>query len=438
MDLSPSDWSVPSLGGAPGVPGTPDWWKQHKGEAEFVPGEGYRVAGFEGYYDQDGRPIKTRVAKVVDPKKTDAFLTEDSVTKTIKEIKTQVGLGPDRQMAEAAYAEGEDLFRREQYAEAAEKFDQAVARGAGSRVEQDALFMLGECEFFKAEYPDAIDAYDKLVSQFPNSPHLDKVIRRQFDVARYWEQHHQYKPHWPVTPNMFDKTRPLFDTLGHSLKSYEKIRLNDPTGPLADDAVMAMANSYFLRGRYEDADYQYTLLRREYPRSEHQFDAHLLGLQCKLRKYQGPDYDGTPLEEAKRLVKQLKVAFAGKLKTEDRERLTEVEARLHKQLATREMRMAQYYDETEHYGSARFYYARILRNYPDTDLAAQARDRLVALGDSPDKPEEKLGWLVDLVPESSKRKAIAKVPLIESEESPTMIARPPESPAGTTHGTILR
>src|SRR5690606_15996725 len=139
-------------------------------------------------------------------------------------------------------------------------------------------------------------------------------------------------------------TRPLFDTIGRSMKNYENIRLNDPTGPLADDAIMAMANSYFLRGRYNDADLQYELLRKEYPRSDHQYDAHILGLQCKLRKYQGPDYDGTPLEESQVLVKQLKVQFNGQLDADQRERLAEIDGMLKKELATRDYQMAQHFD----------------------------------------------------------------------------------------------
>ena len=60
---------------------------------------------------------------------------------------------------------------------------------------------------------------------------------------------------------------------------------------------------------------------REYPRSELQFEAHLLGLQAKLRKYQGENYDGTPLEEAKMLVKQLNSQFCGRLSKEEKDRL---------------------------------------------------------------------------------------------------------------------
>ena len=99
---------------------------------------------------------------------------------------------------------------------------------------------------------------------------------------------------------MTDKTRTLFDTHGHAMRVYDRVRLDDPTGPLADDSIMATANAMFVKARYEDADYYYTLLRTDYPKSEHQFQAHLLGLKSKLLKYQGPDYEGAPLDRGRR------------------------------------------------------------------------------------------------------------------------------------------
>jgi len=79
----------------------------------------------------------------------------------------------------------------------------------------------------------------------------------------------------------------------------------------------------------------------------------------------------------------------------------------------REWSMAKYYENIKYFGSARFYYARVLRKYPESELATQARDRLIALAESPDHPEEKLEWLLAMVPKNAERKAIAQVPLIE-------------------------
>jgi outer membrane protein assembly factor BamD (BamD/ComL family) len=346
-------------------------------------------------------------------------------------MKAAVGLGPNEQFARQAYVEGDRLFREQKYGKAAEKFQAAIARGPHSSIEQDAMFMLAECYFHDDRYIKARDAYDALVKTHTNTRYLDKVIDREWKIARYWEEFHQSRLDLPLTPNAYDKTRPWFDTIGHAVKTYESIRLNDPTGSRADDAIMATANIYFARKRYEDADYHYELLRREYPRSELQFEAHLLGLQAKLRKYQGEDYDGTPIEEAKTLVKQLNSQFAGRLSKEEKDRLVTVEAQLNQEIATRDYRMAAYYDRKKDYGAAKHYYGQVIRKYPDTDLAAKSLERAIALKDEPDRPPKRLAFMVDLFPQSRERTRVARIP--ELQNGGTRLAEAPDQ-SGVTVG----
>jgi len=436
VNLNPTTWETPPLflsGNAP--VGSPAWWKKQKSKAEFVPGEGYRVADVEGYFDQEGRPIQAKVAKTVKQDGPKGLLKDVNVTAAVADIKSQVGLGPDEQQAKLAFAKGEDLFQREKYPAAAKQFKQTIARWPDSILAQDAMFLMAESYFFSHDYADAVDIYDRLIKENASSKHLDKVIRRQFDIARYWEEHHQHEPHYATTPNLFDDTRQFFDTLGRALKVYENIRLNDPTGPLADDAIMATGNSFFLRGRYRDADYNYELIRTEYPQSEHQFEAHILGLQCKLQKYQGPDYDGAPLLEAKRLVKQIKVQFAGKLDEQERARLAIDEAALQKQLATRELKRAKFYEENGHNASAKFYYAKIQRLFPNTPIANEAQQQYVALEGKPDSPPVLMADVIKLLPDNAEREAVKQVPLLESQ-SEILMARPPA--ASGDNSQILR
>jgi outer membrane protein assembly factor BamD (BamD/ComL family) len=406
--------------GNPDAPvGTADWWKAHKKKAVFEPGKGHQVAGVDGYFDAQGRPINAKVQKVVAKTDSGAGLLGDTGFKErVAGLKEQVGLGPDQTQAQKDFDEAETLFRREEYADAAKLYKKAYKGWPDSQLEQDAMFKEAESLFYATRYAKATNAYEALIRKYPNSPHLDKVITRQFAIARYWEQYHNYNPNWITTPNFLDRTRPLFDTIGRSMKNYENIRLNDPTGPLADDAIMAMGNSYFLRGRYGDADAQYELLRKDYPRSDHQYDAHILGLQCKLRKYQGPSYDGTPLEESQVLVKQLKVQFSGQLDADQRDRLAEVDAMLKKELATRDFQMAEHFDGIEEYGSARMYYARVMKEYPQTPLAEQSKIRLAEIGGEPERPTSMFEPVLELLPENSERTKMATVPLVKPTESP--------------------
>lgn len=442
--------SAPGLGGdsAALAPGTAGWWRRHKKQAEFVVGSGYRVEGFEGFYDEQGRPINAPVSKVI-PKESGSggLLNDLKLNSAVAGMKEKVGLGPDEAEARAAFAEGESLFRREKYGEAAKKFKAAAAGWPDSQLEQDAMFQRAESFFFAQRYAAAVDAYEALLKKYPNSPHLDKTITRQFAIARFWDKYHQYNPNWPTTPNLWDKKRPLFDTVGHGVRAYDNIRLNDPTGPLADDAIMATANSYFLRGRFNDADYHYELLRTEYPRSDHQFEAHLLGLQCKLRRYQGPDYDGAPLEEAERLVKQLRTQFFGDLDQDQRSRMAEVTAQINRELAGRDFHLGQHFERTGYNRSAKFYYESVAREYPQTELAAKARERLAALVDAPDEPAVPLETLVNLFPENSERTSIAQVPMQGGAASPaegpagsqSLAARPkPATAAAESNGSTIQ
>jgi TolA-binding protein len=412
--------------------GTPGWWKKHKKQALFEVDKGWKVEGVDGYFDDDGRPIQGPVAteRIIKASEADdevGLIPGLDPRVQYGKMKEAVGLGPNEQLAREAYAEGDRLFREKKYGAAAKKFKAAAGRGPHAQIEQDAMFMRAESHFFDNRYIKARDAYDALVKEYPNTRYMDTLIDHEWRIAQYWEHYEDYSPDWSLTPQAYDRSRPWFDTIGHAIKTYDNIRLNDPTGPRADDAIMATANIYFRRGRYDDADYHYTLVRTQYPRSELQFEAHLLGLQAKLRKYQGADYDGAPLEEAKQLVKQLRMQFAGRLSPEERERLGVVEGQLNLEIATRDYRMAEYNDGTKHYGAARYYYQQVVQKYPDTELAKQARDRLAQITSEPDQPPKRMAWFVELFPESSERSRVAQIP--EIKEGGGRLVRRPDAAA---------
>ncbi len=423
------DW--PFAGGDE-EPGTKEWWGRHKRKAELVPGKGFRVPGFEGFYDGEGRPIDAPVDEVAigiygDDAAPKGILPGIDPINAYGRMKNAVGLGPNEETARKALAEGEALYKEEKYSSAEGPLKLAIARWPNSAVCEQAMFLLAECYYFQDEYRAARDAYDELVYDFPGTRSLDTLVKRQWSIAQYWEAEWEKDQNWTLQPNMLDKTKPTFDVIGQAMKTYDSIRLNDPTGPWADDAIMATANSYFRRGRFYDADENYELLRREYPRSEHQFDAHLLGLQAKLRMYQGPDYDGKPLEDAQKLLKQLRVQFNSQLSTDERQRLRTVEAEVQLAVDTRKLRMAEYYDGLKEYGAAKIYYAELARERGDAPVGKQASERLAALGGLPEVPKAPLQDIIEMFPESRERAAITKLRRI-SEETRMAKEQPVDAP----------
>ena len=171
------------------------------------------------------------------------------------------------------------------------------------------------------------------------------------------------------------------------LPPFKTWRLYDPTGPLADESVMATAIAYFQRGLYENAAQDFDLLRKEYPNSKYQKDAHLLDLQAKMRVYQGKFYNPSGLNEAGEIADQLLSQYGSQLGKEQ-PHVARARRQILEEKANRDFAMAQYYEGHKYYGSARMYYQDLIQKYPSTEKAKDARARLDAIKGLPDVPKD--------------------------------------------------
>ncbi len=394
------------------------WWADNRDRARYVKGKGYYVAGTSGFFDHEGRRVSTEMGTVLDEPKPGP-LENLAPKKLWASTKKAVGQGPNEQVAREHLANGDALFRQKKYVDAAKEYRKAYARWPDSPLEEEAIFKAAESEFFADRYPQAEDEYALLVKKFPSTQYLSQLVERRFAIGRYWEQYDRAHPRFVLQPNLFDKTRPRFDTGGHALKVYERIRMDDPIGPRADDAVMATANAYFLKGRWDDADYHYGLLRSEFPKSEHQYQAHLLGLRCKILRYQGPAYEGAPLDEADEIVAQLLTQFPQEL-GQERERVKQVQAEINAQRALRGWEMAEYYAKNDYYGAARHYYAKVVEEYPNTKLAEQSRARMEEFKAEPNNPDPPFEWVINMLPRSTK-----VAPTVQQTNANSNVARLP-------------
>ncbi|HWA98799.1 MAG TPA: outer membrane protein assembly factor BamD [Pirellulales bacterium] len=360
-----------------------------------APGESIQQAAFEqpspeakaGMTKDTGKSI----AEAADErsfwqKAGDAAKTENIA----KRWKKMIGRGPNEAVARQAYADAEAAFRAKNYEEAVKKYAIAADRWPDSMLEEDAMFMLAESYFFCDRYSKTSDTYTKMLKKYENSRYMDKVMVRSFAIGKYWDE--VGKKHKWLVPNFSDKTRPLFDTQGHAIAVFEGMRMNDPTGPLADDACLAAGVSHFMSGHWEDADHQFDTLRKEYPRSEHQVEAHLLGLKTKLKNYQGSQYDERPLTEADKLVDSTLLQFSRDL-PEERERLQATKRSIRDQRAEREYINGEYYYNRKCYRAARYYYEHLIKQFPETPSAKLAEARMEETKNYPPDPPNYWGWL---------------------------------------------
>lgn len=347
-----------------------------------------------------------------DDKKLEAITLSDFDPKNAKTLlRKATGNGPNRQIAKDTYLRAEALYkqaaelpenqRAERFVAAAEVYIEAAERWPGSALEQDARFMAGESYFFADYYPAANSQYEILIKGFPNSRYLDTIDQRRFAIARYWLDEERKSPESWYAVNLFDQQRPWRDRHGHALRIYDKIRVDDPTGRLADDATLAAADEHFAGGKFQKADDYYTDLRSAYPTSEHQYKAHFLGMKSKLQSYLGPNYGAKSLDEAEKLIKQMRRQFPREC-AEEQEFLDRESARIRYLKAEKLMTTAQYYDFRAEYRAAIMYYEKVVKEFGDTPLAEKAQARIPEIRQLPPKPEQYAPWLVDLLPKRDK------------------------------------
>lgn len=357
----------------------------------------------------------------------------DNIKKKTKKI---FGRGENKTLARQLYREADDLFnqalaapphtRARIFEMAGPKFMVAADRWPDSQLAMDAMYMAAECYFFSDNYPQANLCYEKLVKAFPNNRYLDAVDKRRFAIARFWLDTNHATPEPFYYVNWTNKTRPWRDVRGHGLRVFDKIRIDDPTGKLADDATLAAANEHFANSKYYKADEYYTDLRQAYPTSEHQFLAHFLGIKSKLNSYMGPAYGGTALDDTDKLIKQTRRQFP-KEAAQEREFLDRAAAEVRFRKAESLMHLARFYDGRAEYRAAEYYYARLARDFQDTPLAQTAERRVSEIAGLPPVPAQPLPWLVSLFPESDKVKPLLEATRQQQAEQQAVVTASPES-----------
>jgi len=332
---------------------------------------------------------------------------------------------PTEGMAE--FEQAEKLHKAGEYKQAEKALKKVVKKYKDSRVQEDALFLLGETQFQQNRYSAAQDSFDKLLKKYPSTRYMGRVTRRLFAIARTWlgfpgfvrsrdvqqvnfddpqstpPPESKEKKSWdpslavPILPNFFDRTRPVFDTTGQALRALKTIWLNDPTGPLADDALMLTASHFLRKGDYKEADRFFSILREEYPKSPHLEGAFVLGSHVKLMSYQGALYDGKNLEEARQLKESALRLFPDHV---DRERLRREMKEIDEARAQRDWEQAQYYMKRKNRRGTAIYCQEVIKNFPETSYAERARQLLAELrtGDPTKRPGRDHSWPPEFEP----------------------------------------
>ncbi|MBL4885582.1 MAG: tetratricopeptide repeat protein [Planctomycetaceae bacterium] len=307
------------------------------------------------------------------------------------------------QIADDHSLDDSGFLRKRKWKDILKSRNELKAHYSDSPLREDSLFMLAESQYKQGELPGAETNYLNLLQEFPNTRHMDKATRRLFDIAMVWMDFKvtrtgdvalaAYTDNGPSSKpeviknkeyerpsffNLTDKKRPFTDTQGRALEALKAIWLNDPTGDLADDALMLTASHYLRTGRYDEAAETYQLLRNEFQDSEHTKDAYVLGAYVSQASYQGAAYDGKNLTESRQLQMTALNIFPD-MPAEEKKRLEQGLQKIDDAIVARDFNNAIVWLRKGEFKSVEMICYHIINTYPGSKYADKARGLLVKL-----------------------------------------------------------
>jgi TolA-binding protein len=296
---------------------------------------------------------------------------------------------PKDPKAETEFQAALKLFQQGKLPDAEKEFAKIAKNRKGSAYGETGQYYLAETQFQMKKYVNAHDSFERLHADYPATDYLDKLVSREYEIAHLWLKQNDGKlPPDQVIPwyRRFTGTLPLIDTPGYAVKALEHVRHNNPTGDLADDAAMEIADFYLKHRDYESASIYYDQFLTDHAKSPLLQKVLHSAIEARMNAYLGPEYDGSTLEKARELVKRTMQSFPEQQASF--EQLYHTLDLINDAEAQKTFDDGMYYKRTGKVTSAEFYLGKIPQRWPNSPWAAKAKTELAQLAKLPRKPSK--------------------------------------------------
>jgi len=227
----------------------------------------------------------------------------------------------------------------------------------------EAYLLSGDAKAAQYHYFRALFDYEIVLRDFPDSPHFHTALERELRIADAFASGVKRRL-WGMR---------IISAYGEAEELYIRIQERAPRSAIAEEAGIKLADYYYNRSEMISAATAYELFRANFPESQWAEHAMKRQIMANLATFKGPRFDATGLEESIRLLGDLKTHYPA---SAQKIGVDELMTRIDNSLATRTLRVAQWYDKVDKPVSAAFMYKRVIRDHPGSSAAQRALDRL--------------------------------------------------------------
>ena len=256
-----------------------------------------------------------------------------------------------------------DFFDEGDYGDAAVEFEKLINSFPDSSLAPEAGYFSGLSYQKNEQYHKAFLIYNKILMHYPHSKRISQIVEKMYEVGVIFLEGRKRKI-------MGLEIMPPLNTAQEVFKS---IVDNVPYSEYGDKAQFKLGESYKRMGDYNRAIEAFENVVKNYQESLLVEEARYQIAICSLRVSLPSEYEQETTNKAIRKFED----FMGE--SPPRELIEEAETAI-KQLedkkAKHEYEIAQFYETSHKYESAIVYYKSIIKNYPETEWAKEARGKL--------------------------------------------------------------
>jgi outer membrane assembly lipoprotein YfiO len=240
------------------------------------------------------------------------------------------------------------------------------------------MWLRGEALFARKDYYKAFEQYEELLGEYAGSPHYGDALQREMEIAELYLG--------PVRRKVLGM--PLLSGEDEAIAILRRVYEHQPLGDLADDVILRIADYYWNKRDWPEAEQYYDKYCREYPNVDPGKVRHAerRRAECGLEKCRGVRYDTTSLNLAYDRLNQYEQKYPDAAQSEG---VAELKAKVRGMQAETMFRVAEYYLRSGRPTAAAYYAEQVQRDYPDTAWSAKSERFLQKLAmKAPPTPSE--------------------------------------------------
>ena len=266
-----------------------------------------------------------------------------------------------------------DLMNRARAAEergsnrrALKLYKRVTSRYGKSVFGPEAYYRTAQIRLAQRQYPKAFEAYQQIVSSYPNYERFNDIIAEQYRIASAIADGARGRWLWGMLPG--------FRKRESAIIYYEFVVANAPYSDYAPLALMRIAQLHRrFRSKIEAIDALDRMINF-YPNSILTPDAYLRMAQVHSSLVDGPEYDQFSAHESATYYQDFLILFPKDPSVAKAESGLDA---MKTELAISKLKMAEFYHYKRHnYIAARIFYNEVITTYPGSPVAQKARARL--------------------------------------------------------------